>query len=145
MHQIGRDLSRGRQRLLRPPGIIVITAFVIAIGVRAATVASAIMQRAPDAGPELTDWPAYGRDPGGARFSPLQAIRRESVSTLQVAWTYNTGDAYEPKQGRPTAFEATPLYVDGMLYLSTPAGRIIALDPVSGRELWVFDSRTPRD
>ena len=40
------------------------------------------------------DWPAYGRDPGGERFSPLDAIRRENVASLEVAWTFRTGDAY---------------------------------------------------
>jgi glucose dehydrogenase len=104
-------------------------------------------ERAPEtqAAAQDGDWPAYGRDPGGERFSPLDAIRRENVSTLQVAWTFRTGDAYEPKSGRPTAFEATPLHVDGTLYLSTPVGRVIALDPVDGRQRWAFDARVPRD
>ena len=70
---------------------------------------------------------------GGERFSPLDAINRANVASLQVAWTFRTGDAYQPPRGRPTAFEATPLYVDGTLYLSTPLGRVIALDPVTGR------------
>jgi quinoprotein glucose dehydrogenase len=91
------------------------------------------------------DWPAYGRDPGGERFSPLDAIRRENVASLQVAWTFRTGDAYAPTDGRPTAFEATPLHVDGTLYLSTPVGRVIALDPITGRQRWAFDARSPRD
>jgi quinoprotein glucose dehydrogenase len=92
------------------------------------------------------DWPAYGRDPGGERFSPLDSIRRENVASLQVGWTFRTGDAYEPKEGgRPTAFEATPLHVDGTLYLSTPVGRVIALDPVTGRQRWAFDARVPRE
>jgi quinoprotein glucose dehydrogenase len=91
------------------------------------------------------DWPAYGRDPGGERFSPLTAIRRENVASLRVAWTYRTGDAYQPKSSRPTAFEATPLYIDGTLYLSTPLGRVIAVDPTTGRERWVFDAKVPRD
>ena len=52
------------------------------------------------------DWPAYGRDAGGERFSPLENIRRENVASLQVAWTFRTGDAYRPQNGRPTAFEA---------------------------------------
>ena len=91
------------------------------------------------------DWAAYGRDPGGERFSPLDSIRRENVASLQVAWTFRTGDAYQPKDGRPTAFEATPLHVDGTLYLSTPVGRVIALDPVNGRQRWAFDARAPRD
>lgn len=91
------------------------------------------------------DWSAYGRDPGGERFSPLDAVRRDNVASLQVAWTFRTGDSYIPKAGRPTAFEATPLYVDGTLYLSTPLGRVIALDPVTGRQRWAFDGHPPRD
>ena len=91
------------------------------------------------------DWQTYGRDAGGERFSPLDAIRRENVATLQVAWTFRTGDAYQPQDGRPTAFEATPVYIDGTLYLSTPLGRVIALDPVTGKEKWAFDGKVPRD
>ncbi len=91
------------------------------------------------------DWPAYGRDAGGERFSPLDSIRRENVASLEVAWTFRTGDAYAPKEGRPTAFEATPLHVDGTLYLSTPVGRVIALDPVTGEQRWAFDAKVPRD
>jgi quinoprotein glucose dehydrogenase len=91
------------------------------------------------------EWVAYGRDPGGERYSPLEDINRKNVALLQVAWTFQTGDAYQPPRGRPTAFEATPLYVDGTLYLSTPLGRVIALDPVNGRQRWVFDAKVPRD
>src|SRR6185503_6652483 len=91
------------------------------------------------------NWPAYGRDAGGERFSPLEVIRRENVSSLEVAWTFRTGDSYQPKDSRPTAFEATPLYIDETLYLSTPLGRVIALDPVTGRQRWVFDAKVPRD
>ncbi|HEX7780669.1 MAG TPA: pyrroloquinoline quinone-dependent dehydrogenase, partial [Vicinamibacterales bacterium] len=91
------------------------------------------------------DWLAYGRDPGGERFSPLDGIRPENVASLQVAWTFRTGDAYQPKTGRPTAFEATPLHIDGTLYLSTPLGRVIALDPVTGQQKWAFDGDVPRD
>ena len=91
------------------------------------------------------DWQTYGRDAGGERFSPLDAIRRENVATLQIAWTYRTGDSYQPQAGRPTAFEATPVYIDGTLYLSTPLGRVIALDPVTGKEKWAFDGKVPRD
>ena len=91
------------------------------------------------------DWPAYGRDPGGERFSPLEQIDTANVAGLAVAWTFRTGDAYTPKEGRPTAFEATPLHVDGTLYLSTPLGRVIALDPVTGQQRWAFDAKAPRD
>jgi len=91
------------------------------------------------------EWPYYGHDPGGQRFSPLTAINQQNVGTLQVAWTFRTGDAYQPPDSRATAFEATPLYVDGKLYIGTPLGRVIALDPVTGRQIWAYDSKVPRD
>ncbi|MEO7274230.1 MAG: pyrroloquinoline quinone-dependent dehydrogenase [Vicinamibacterales bacterium] len=91
------------------------------------------------------DWTAYGRDAGGERFSPLDQIRASNVGSLAVAWTYRTGDAFTPADGRPTAFEATPLVVDGILFLSTPLGKVIALDPVSGQPRWVYDAVVPRD
>jgi glucose dehydrogenase len=97
-------------------------------------------QQLPDA-----DWTAYGRDAGGERFSPLDDIRRENVTSLEVAWTFRAGDAYQPKNGRPTALEATPLHIDGTLYLSTPVGRVFALDPVTGQQRWVYDAKVPRD
>jgi quinoprotein glucose dehydrogenase len=106
----------------------------------AALVLGALLGAAQDG-----EWSAYGRDAGGERFSPLDGIQRENVASLQVAWTFRTGDAYVPGEGRPTAFEATPLYVDGSLYLSTPLGRVFALDPVTGRQRWVFDGHSPRD
>ena len=82
------------------------------------------------------EWPTYGHDPGGQRFSPLAAINRGNVKTLKVAWTFRTGDSYAPKYNKQTAFEATPLYVDGTLFIGTPLGSVIALDPVTGRERW---------
>jgi quinoprotein glucose dehydrogenase len=91
------------------------------------------------------DWPAWGHDAGGQRFSPLAAIDRGNVRKLEVAWTFRTGDAYAPKDSRPTAFEATPLYVDGTLYLSTPLGRILALDPVTGKQRWAYDAKIDKD
>src|SRR5215475_3364675 len=80
----------------------------------------------PSGGP-VADWPAYGRDPGGSRYSPLTQITRENVKHLQVAWIYHTGDT--PTKAQAASFEATPILVDGMLYLSTPFNRVIALDP----------------
>jgi len=96
-------------------------------------------------GQQNDEWLAYGRDAGGERYSPLQDVNRKNVASLGIAWTFRTGDAYQPPRNRPTAFEATPLYVDGTLYLSTPLGRVMALDPVSGRQRWVFDAKVPRD
>jgi len=41
----------------------------------------------PQAIPQSGDWPAYGRDPGGIRYSPLDRINTKNVATLQRAWT----------------------------------------------------------
>src|SRR6267378_4109351 len=92
------------------------------------------------------DWSANGRDAQGTRYSPAAEITRKNVTHLEVAWTYRTGET-DPrfKTEKPTAFEATPLVVDGMMYVGTPLGRVIALDPATGRERWVFDPKIKRD
>ena len=62
----------------------------------------------------ISEWVAYGRDPGGARYSPLTDINRGNVNQLKVAWTYRTGDVSDGKNARSTsAFQVTPLMVDG--------------------------------
>src|SRR4051812_7352537 len=116
----------------------------IALGLVSAGMAAVAVGSVPQAQRD-GDWPAYGRDVGGERFSPLTEIHRDNVASLRVAWTFRTGDAYQPPNGRPTAFEATPLLIDGTLYVSTPLGRVVALDPVTGKQRWAFDAKVPRD
>jgi quinoprotein glucose dehydrogenase len=87
------------------------------------------------------DWPVYGRDPGGARFSPLVQVTRANVAQLQVAWTYHANlPDMSAMSHRPPALEVTPIVVDGMMYIITPVGMIVALDPVTGVERWRFDA-----
>jgi quinoprotein glucose dehydrogenase len=92
-------------------------------------------------------WSAYGRDPQGTRYVPASEITRENVARLEVAWTYRTGEADDARFGttKPASFEATPLVVDGTMYLGTPLGRVIALDPATRQERWVFDPNIRRD
>lgn len=90
-------------------------------------------------------WPAYGNDPGGARHSPASQITPENVRTLQSAWTYKTNGLYKPKNGRTSALETTPLYVQGKLFVTSALGRVAALDPANGKEIWSFDPQIPRD
>jgi quinoprotein glucose dehydrogenase len=87
----------------------------------------------------------YGGDPGGTRYSTLKQITRDNVAGLRPAWAYRTG-ALEPKTdlNEKAAFEATPILVDGTLYLSTPFNRVIALDPVTGSERWSYDPKVDR-
>jgi quinoprotein glucose dehydrogenase len=101
-------------------------------------------QSAAGAAP-AADWPAYGRTPLGDRHSPLAEITRANVGRLAVAWRYRTGEAAPAFATRvPTAFEATPVVVDGAMYLGTPLGRVIALDPTTGAERWVYDPGVDR-
>jgi quinoprotein glucose dehydrogenase len=89
-----------------------------------------------------TDWPAYGNDPGGMRHSALSQINRENVAKLRVAWVFHTGDISDGHDGRKgSSFESTPIFVDGKLYLTTPFNRVIALDPVTGKQLWSYDPK----
>jgi quinoprotein glucose dehydrogenase len=92
-----------------------------------------------------SDWPAYGRDALGSRHSPLAQLDTGNVARLAVAWTYHTGELAPAVQTRrPRSLEATPIVIDGVMYLITPLGRVIALDAETGRERWVFDSRLDR-
>ena len=98
--------------------------------------------------PARQEWRSYGNDPGGARFSPLKEITHTNVTRLKRAWTYHTGEwgrgtDYAPPQVA-SAFECTPLVVDGVLYLSTPSSRVIALDAETGVEIWKFDPQAGR-
>src|SRR2546425_8162149 len=83
-------------------------------------------------GPRSDEWPTYGNDPGGTRYSALAQVDRGNVTSLRVAWTYRTGDPGGAPPYAHLAFEATPLMLDGTLYLSTPYNRVIALDAETG-------------
>lgn len=96
--------------------------------------------RIPEGGP-AAGWEHYGGDAGGSRHSTLTQIDRGNVGQLQLAWSYRTGEDFSVRGAGQKAFEATPILVDGRLYLSTPSSRIVALDPETGRELWVFDPK----
>jgi quinoprotein glucose dehydrogenase len=100
-----------------------------------------------------TEWPTYGHDPGGMRFSPLRQLTPANVAQLKVAWVYHMktasdevirlgADATIPAgEGRERGFaasETTPLVVNGLMYVTTPYQRVVALDPTTGKERWVF-------
>jgi quinoprotein glucose dehydrogenase len=89
-----------------------------------------------------TEWPNYGNDSGGMRYSLLSEINRDNVSHLKVAWIFHTGDVSDGSHDRKrSGFEATPILVEGILYLTTPFNRVIALDPATGKQKWSYDPK----
>ena len=91
-----------------------------------------------------SDWPMYGHDSASTRYSPLTQINTQNVKNLVPAWTYHmkkdgpqshSAGAVGRGGGRRSS-EATPIMVNGVLYMPTPYGTVIALDPETGKELW---------
>jgi len=103
---------------------------------------AAITAARPASNAEIADWPFYGGDAGGARYSPLTQINRSNVTELKVAWEYHTGDMSDGSDNRrKSEFETTPIVADGTMYFTTPFNRVVALDPDTGREKWGFDPK----
>ena len=82
-----------------------------------------------------TDWPAYGGNAAGTRFSPLNQIDKTNVGRLQIAWQFDS------KEGPVTRFQAQPIVVDGIVYSPSPGGfSVIALDGTTGVLKWAWNS-----
>jgi quinoprotein glucose dehydrogenase len=108
----------------------------------AASMASTGVSLSQPAGGPVADWPYYGGDAGGSRYSRLTEIDKANVAHLKIAWEYHTGDVSDGSGGRSkSAFEGTPIVVNGAMYLSTPFNRVVALDPETGHERWTFDPK----
>ncbi|MBX5001539.1 glucose/quinate/shikimate family membrane-bound PQQ-dependent dehydrogenase [Rhizobium lentis] len=88
------------------------------------------------------EWHQYGRTPFGQRYSPLDQITAENVSTLKEAWRYQTGDVKRPDDISETTYQVTPLKVKDTLYLCTPHNWAIALDAKTGKEKWKYDANS---
>jgi quinoprotein glucose dehydrogenase len=93
------------------------------------------------------DWPAYGGDKGSTKYSPLDQINKDTVKNLKIAWR-RSGMPEElrdqfPNTQAPANYQHTPLMVNGVLYVSTAVGAVTALDPATGKTLWI-DALPPR-
>jgi alcohol dehydrogenase (cytochrome c) len=86
---------------------------------------------------EPAAWLTYSGDYAGQRFSPLDEIDTKNVSSLRPSWVYQ---AKEPGQ-----VEATPLVADGVMYVTEGRGPVVALDVRTGRPLWRWDPKLPKD
>lgn len=88
-------------------------------------------QRATNAEVEDGNWLLHGRTYSEQRFSPLDQINTESIEDLGLAWHFETGTI--------RGMEATPIVVDGRMYVTGPWGVVFALDAKTGQQLWYFD------
>ena len=102
-----------------------------------------------------TDWPTFGHDLAGTRYSPLKEITPGNVTKLTPAWTYHMDASAPPATpappppagrggrgrggfGGPRNSEVSPLVIDGVMYLTTGSNRVVALEPETGKEIWTY-------
>src|SRR5580765_7931051 len=119
-------------------------------GVVAAGVVATFAQSSGTAPVASKEWPTYGHDSGGMRFSPLTQITPANVGQLQVAWVYHmkpSAPAPAPAEGAGrgrgsaagfSSSEVTPLVIDGVMYIATPYYRVAAVDSSTGKEVWSY-------
>jgi quinoprotein glucose dehydrogenase len=134
-------------------GIAVLAACAVAV---IASIGNAVDAQSKSAAAS-NEWPTYGHDPDGTRFSPLTQLTPGNVGQLEVAWVYHMrpAPATPPPapapappaapgrggRGRGSGFavsETTPIVIDGVMYISSPYGKVVALDSSTGKELWAY-------
>jgi quinoprotein glucose dehydrogenase len=87
------------------------------------------------------EWLYWGGDPGGMKYTTLDAITPQNLPRLELAWQWKHWEtALDEYRTIPGFFETTPLMIDGVLYVTTPYTSVAALDAESGKELWRFDT-----
>ena len=91
----------------------------------------------------MIEWPYVGGEQSHTKYSVLADITRANVDQLEIAWQWDPAEQPLPEYGtRPGAFEATPLMIDNVVYLSTMYARVVALDAETGDQLWAFDPKS---
>src|SRR5689334_4967072 len=91
------------------------------------TISSAVAQEriAPSG---YTEWKAYHGGPENIHYSNLNQINRDNVHKLAVAWTFETGDAFKGSE-----LQCNPVIANGMVYATSPKGRLFGLDAATGK------------
>jgi PQQ-dependent dehydrogenase (methanol/ethanol family) len=125
------DTSRGSRRTERS----IIAAAVIACGLWAGLAPAHALDdvRMKSAASDTDNWLLHGRDYANQRFSPLDQINTVNAGKLVPKWIYQTGIA--------GTFQTTPLVADGVMYISTPFSNVMAVDAVSGKEIWRYEHK----
>jgi quinate dehydrogenase (quinone) len=122
-----------RSRDLKERGRFVAALTVVACCLAAFAVAYAQTTKSAQKSPAPPNgWLDYGGGPSASQYSSLKQINRSNVHTLQVAWTYPTGD--------PSGYLFNPVVVDGVMYVLAKNSSIVAIDATSGKEIWVHEN-----
>ncbi len=137
------DVLRGlpSRRDVLVAGAAVVTAPFIQIGSAAAQAGQAL---APPVG-RTVNWASYGADKASTKYSTLAQIDRDNFSRLKVAWTWRSAEAdvvTSNPELRTWVWEATPLMVDGVLYVTTSLSQVAAIDAATGKTKWLYDPET---
>jgi quinoprotein glucose dehydrogenase len=117
------------------PGVVLLSVACGADGGRGTPSEPFLRARARAAAPER-EWRVYLADRAASHHSPLDQIGPSNVRDLRVVWTYDAGDGAADGSSQ---IQCNPLVVKGVLYGTSPALRLFALDAATGEELWSFD------
>ena len=92
-----------------------------------------------------TEWTAYGADKWGTKYAPLDQINGDNFNQLEIAWRWSSVDdkvlAANP-DFETAVYEATPLKIGDVLYVSTSMSQVAAINAVSGETIWEYDAKT---
>jgi quinoprotein glucose dehydrogenase len=87
---------------------------------------------------------SYSGDKAGSKYSPLTQISGNNFNHLRTAWAWRSAEEEVAKANhlKTWAWEATPLMVGGVLYVSTSLSQVAAIDAATGKTRWVYDPET---
>ena len=112
------------------------TVALVICSVVAVVVTAGAQQRTGD----MVEWPYVGAEQSASKYSPVADIDVSNVEQLEIAWAWEPNELPNQEfRTRPGSFEAMPLMIDNVIYVSTMYTRVVALDAETGEQLWAFD------
>ena len=110
-----------------------------------AVVVGTVTLGAQDRAGEMVEWRYVGAEQSHTKYSAVNDINLTNVDQLEIAWEWAPDELPLQEFGtRPGSFQAMPLMIDNVVYLSTMYTRVVALDADTGEELWAFDPEAYR-
>ena len=133
---MGRETSAGSRT-----GFSAMKRLVATAALAATTLVSTVFASAEEP-VAMIEWPYVGAEQAHTKYSAADEITAANVGELEIAWRWEPNEMPLEEYGtRPGPFQATPIMVGNVLYLSTMYTRVAALDAETGAELWVFNPK----